>query len=70
MNDRSSSIGGADLQSDQRKLEMKCERGHSDDRTCRELLFQIVVLRLARRQPEPPAVVMDHQGDMVDDRQR
>ena len=46
-------------------ITFKCDGGHSDDRTRRELLFQIVVLQLAIGQPKPPAVVMDHQGDMV-----
>ena len=31
----------------------------------RKLFFQIVVLRLAFRQPEAPAVVMDHHADMI-----
>ena len=38
---------------------------HRDDRRLRELSLQIVVLRLAFRQPEPPSVVMDHDVDMV-----
>ena len=46
-------------------ITFKCDGGHSDNRTRRELLFQIVVLQLAIGQPKPPAVVMDHQGDMV-----
>ena len=28
-------------------------------------LFQIVVFRLALGQAEPPAVIMDHDGDMI-----
>ena len=39
--------------------------GTCDDRTRRELVFQIAVLRLALGQPEAPAVVMDHQTDVI-----
>ena len=38
---------------------------HGDDRTCGEPLFQLVIPRLARRQAEPPAVVVDHDADVI-----
>ena len=39
--------------------------GHGDDRPFGELLFQIVVFRLAVGEAEPPAVIVDHDGDVV-----
>jgi hypothetical protein len=39
--------------------------GHGDDRTFGKLLFQIVIFRFAFSQAEPPAVVMDHDVDMI-----
>ena len=39
-------------------------RGHRDDRTCGEPLFQLVIVRLAFRQAEPPAIIMDHDADI------
>src|SRR4029450_13586237 len=41
------------------------DRGHSDDRACRKALFQIVIFPLAVDQPESPAVVVDHDSDMI-----
>ena len=38
---------------------------HGDHRCLREPLFQIVVARLTLGQAEPPAVVMDSNGDVV-----
>src|SRR5690242_11996255 len=40
-------------------------RGYDDGRSFGEPTFQLVVLRLAFRQPEPPAIVMDHDADMI-----
>src|SRR4051794_5790477 len=40
-------------------------RRHGDGRTFGEPLFQFVILRLACGQPEPPAVVMDHDADVI-----
>ena len=40
-------------------------RWHGDVRTFREPLFQIVILPLAFSQPEPPAVIVDHDADMI-----
>jgi len=39
--------------------------GHGDGRELGELPFQVVVLRLARGQADPPAVVVDHDRDVV-----
>jgi hypothetical protein len=38
---------------------------HGDDRNLGKLLFQIVVFRLAFSQPEPPAIIMDDDGNVV-----
>src|SRR5690348_4156321 len=40
-------------------------RGYADGRTFGEPAFQLVVLRLAFCQPESPAVIMDHDADMI-----
>ena len=37
----------------------------SDDGASSQALFQLVVLRLAVRQAEPPAIIVDHDADMV-----
>jgi hypothetical protein len=39
--------------------------GDGDDRAFGKPFFQIVILRLAFSQAEPPAVVMDHDADMI-----
>src|SRR6202158_3543274 len=39
--------------------------GHGDHRTFAKPLFQIVIFRLAFSQAEPPAVIMDHDADMI-----
>src|SRR5215217_6162417 len=39
--------------------------GHGDDRTFGKPLFQIVILRFAFSQAEPPAVIMDHDADVI-----
>src|ERR1700735_2101693 len=41
------------------------DRGHGDDGAASELLFQIVVLHLALGHSEPPAIVVDHNADMI-----
>src|SRR4029077_14336918 len=38
---------------------------HGDNRAFGELLFQIVIFRLAFNQGLPPAVIMDHDTDMI-----
>ena len=38
---------------------------HGDDRTFGKPLFQLVELRLAFSQSEPPAVIVDHDADVV-----
>ena len=40
-------------------------RGYGDDGTLRKPPFEVVVPGLALRQPEPPAVVVDHDRDMI-----
>src|SRR6187402_1208946 len=39
--------------------------GHRDDRAFTELVLQYIILRIAFRQAETPAVIMDHDGRMV-----
>ena len=38
---------------------------HRDDRECGKPLLQLVVFRLALSQAEPPAVVVDHDADVI-----
>src|SRR5579862_1419449 len=38
---------------------------HGDGREAGQLPLQVVVLRLARGQAEPPAVIVDHDRDMI-----
>src|SRR6476661_3700406 len=38
---------------------------HSDDRASRQPLFQFVVAGFALRQPQPPAVIVDHDTDVI-----
>src|SRR5438067_12510503 len=46
-------------------IAFKSNRGHGDVRTFGELLFQIVIVRLAFSQSQPPAIIMDHDADMI-----
>src|SRR6266576_3165143 len=46
-------------------ITLKSNGGHGDDRAFGEPLLQIVVFRLAFSQAEPPAVIVDHDVDMV-----
>ena len=46
-------------------ITFKGDGGHGDDREFGKPLFQLVVFRLAFGQTEPPAVVMDHDGDVI-----
>ena len=46
-------------------IAFKRNRGHGDVWTCGEPLFQIVILRLAFGQSKPPAIIMDHDADMI-----
>ena len=39
--------------------------GHSDDRAFGKPLFQIVIFRLAFGEAKPPAIIMDHDADMI-----
>ena len=43
----------------------KGDGGHGDGGEFGQPLFQFVVFRLARSQTKPPAIVVDHDGDMV-----
>ena len=46
-------------------ITLKRDRRHGDDGSLGEPLFQLVIFRLAVGQAEPPAVVVDHDRDMV-----
>src|SRR5829696_7798580 len=46
-------------------ITFKGNGGHGDDRTFGKPLFQIVIFRFAFSQAEPPAVIMDHDADMI-----
>ena len=46
-------------------IAFKGDGGHSDDRHFGKPLFQIVIFRLALSQAEPPAVIVDHDADVV-----
>ena len=46
-------------------IAFECNGGHADDRSFGKLLFQIVVFRLPLSQSEPPAIIMDHDADMI-----
>ena len=39
--------------------------GNGDDGEFGQPLFQLVVFRLARGQTKPPAIIVDHDGDMI-----
>src|SRR5450755_3662356 len=41
------------------------DRRHGDGRSCGEPLFQLVIVRLTCSQSEPPAIIMDHDADMI-----
>ncbi len=46
-------------------ITFKGDCGHVDDRSVGEPLFQIVIFRLTFSQAEPPAVIMNHDVDMI-----
>ena len=46
-------------------ITFKGDGRHGDDRTFGKPLFQIVIFRLAFSQTEPPAVIMNHDADMI-----
>src|SRR5215203_2460096 len=46
-------------------ITFKGNGGHGDDRTFGKPLFQIVIFRFAFSQAEPPAVIMDHDANMI-----
>jgi hypothetical protein len=39
--------------------------GHGDGRTFSEPLFQLIIVRLVFGQSEPPAIIKDHDADMI-----
>ena len=45
-------------------IAFQLHRGHRDDRTCGEPLFQLVIVRLAFGPAEPPAIIMDYDADI------
>lgn len=47
------------------RITFKGYRGHIDGRSLGEPLFQIIIFRLAFGQTEVPAVVMDHNADVI-----
>src|SRR5216684_2296506 len=46
-------------------IAFKRNGGHADNRSFSERLFEIVVFRLALRQAESPAVIVDHDADLI-----
>ena len=46
-------------------ITLKRDGWHGDDGKLGKLLFEIVMLRLAFGQAEPPAIVVDHDRDMI-----
>ncbi len=46
-------------------ITFKRNRGHGDDWKCRKPLFQIVIFRLAFSHAQPPAVVVNHDADVI-----
>src|ERR1700733_10291726 len=46
-------------------IALEGDGGHGDDRAFSEPLFQVAIFRLAFGQAEPPAIIMDHDGDMI-----
>ena len=42
-----------------------CDRGHRDDRTLPKACFQVFVLRFTLNEVYPPAVIGDHNGDVI-----
>src|SRR5260370_34033061 len=46
-------------------ISLKSNAGSCDVRTFSEPLFQLVIFRLAFSQSEPPAIIMDHDADMI-----
>src|SRR5438270_13219451 len=46
-------------------IAFKSDRGYRDDRCRRNPLFHMFILRVALSQTDPPAIVVDHNGDVV-----
>jgi hypothetical protein len=46
-------------------ITLQRDGGHSDDGPCGQLLFKLVIVPLAFSQADPPAVIMDHDADMI-----
>jgi len=47
------------------RITFKGDRGYGNDRTRGKSLFQIVIFRLTFGDANPPAIVMDRDGDVV-----
>lgn len=46
-------------------IAFKSDGGHGDDREFGKPLFQVVIFRLTVSQAQPPAVIMNHDADMI-----
>jgi hypothetical protein len=46
-------------------ITLKSNGWHGDDRAFGKPLFKIIIFRLVFSQTEPPAVIMDHDADMI-----
>src|SRR5260221_13512181 len=46
-------------------IAFKCDGGHGDDRTCCKTLVQISIFRLAFCQAKAPAIVVDHDINVI-----
>src|SRR5580692_3896944 len=46
-------------------IAFKGDRGNANERTCGKLLFQFVILRLTCSETKAPAVVVDHDADVI-----
>ena len=47
------------------RVALERDGGHRDHRKLGKPLFQAGILRFALRQTKPPAIVMDHDGDVI-----
>ena len=47
------------------RIALHRDGGHTDDRAQGELLLEIVIFRFALGEAQPPAVVVDHDVDMI-----
>ena len=47
------------------RIAFKGDRGHPNDRSFGETLFQVVIFRLAVCQAKPSAIIVDHDADVI-----